>query len=73
MRDFEELQESRKNWIEEALESKNHGRENKWTEIIGVGSNGFVEATKARLGIRTKGRKVFRNNGTSELREPAPL
>ena len=71
MRDFEELQESRKHWIEAALESKNHGRESKWTKSIAVGSKGFVEATKERLGIRAKGRKVFRNNGAYELREPA--
>jgi len=25
---------------------------------------------KERLGIRTKGRKIFRNNGAYELREP---
>jgi len=71
MRDFEELQESRKHLIEEALESTNHGRVSKWTESIAVGSKGFIEATKERLGIRAKGRKVFRNNGAYELREPA--
>jgi putative transposase len=71
MRDLEELQESRKHWVEEALESENHSRESKWTESIAVGSEGFVESTKDRLGIRAKGRKVFRNNGAYELREPA--
>jgi hypothetical protein len=38
-----------------------------------VGSKGFVEATKERLCIRAKGRKVFRNNGAYELREPGAL
>ena len=38
MRDLEEFQEARKHWIEEALESENHGRESKWTESIAVGS-----------------------------------
>jgi putative transposase len=71
MRDLEELQESRKHWIEEALESENHSRESKWTESIAVGSEEFVESTKDRLGIKAKGRKVFRNNGAYELREPA--
>ena len=70
MRDLEEFQEACKHWIEEALESENHGRESKWTESIAVGSKGFIEATKKRLGIRAKGRKVFRNNGAYELREP---
>jgi putative transposase len=70
LRDLKELQDSRKNWIEEALESKSHSRESKWTESIGVGSKGFIEATKEKLGIRAKGRKVFRNDGAYELREP---
>lgn len=71
MRDLQEFQEARKHWIEEALESENHGRESKWTESIAVGSKRFVETTKERLGIRAKGRKVFNNNGAYELREPA--
>lgn len=71
MRDLEEFQESRKHWIEQALESENYGRESKWTKSIAVGSTGFIEATKERLGIRAKGRKVFGgNNGAYELREP---
>ena len=71
MRNLKELQESLKRLIEEALESKNNGRQSKWTESISVRNKGFVEATKERLGIRAKGRKVFRNNGAYELREPA--
>ena len=47
------------------------GRESKWTEIIAVGSRGFVEATKERLGIKTRGRKVLGNNKTYQLRESA--
>jgi len=54
MRDLEEFQEARKHWVEQALESENHGRERKWTESIAVGSKGFIEATKERLGIRAK-------------------
>ena len=36
-----------------------------------MGSKGFVEATKERLGIKAKGRKVLGENRTYELREPA--
>ena len=71
MRNLKEFQKSLKRWIEGALESKNHGRQSKWTENISVGNKGFIEATKERLGLRAKGRKVFRNNGAYELREPA--
>ena len=38
---------------------------------IAVGFKGFVEATKERLGVGAKGRKVFSNNGAYELREAA--
>ena len=34
----EGISQARKHWIEEALESENHGRESKWTESIAVGS-----------------------------------
>jgi hypothetical protein len=42
MRDLGELQESCKDWVEEALASQNHVRESKWTESIAVGSEQFV-------------------------------
>jgi len=38
---------------------------------LGSPIKGFVEATKERLGLRAKGRKVFRSNEAYELREPA--
>ena len=47
------------------------GSRSKRNESSEVKSKGFVKVTKERLGIRAKGRKVFRNNGAHELREPA--
>ena len=44
---------------------------NALTDLTGVGSKGVVEATKERLGIRAKGRKMLSNNGAYELRELA--
>jgi len=35
-----------------------------------VGSKGFVERTKAALGIRAKGRKVFEDGAAYQLPEP---
>jgi len=70
MRDLDELQESCRNWIDDAIGSQNCNRESKWTESIAVGSKRFVEATKERLGIKARGRKVLGENGTYELREP---
>jgi len=71
MRDLGELQESCKDWVEEALASQNHVRESKWTESIAVGSEQFVETTKEKLGIKAKGRQGIGENGTSQLKEPA--
>jgi len=66
-----ELQESCKHRMDEALSSHNHVREGMWTESIAVGSEGFVEATREKLRIRAKGRRVFEEDGTYQLREPA--
>jgi len=43
---------------EEALEAKTYGRKR------------FFEATKKKLGIKTRGRKVLGNNETYQLQEP---
>ena len=70
MRGLEDLQEDSQQWIEDALVSRNYSRDTKWTEGIAVGSKRFVVATKERLGIKAKGRKVLGQDGTHELREP---
>jgi len=70
MRDFKELQESYKCWVDEALRSQKRDRESRWTESIAVGSKHFVEATKETLGVKAKGRQVLGENGAYELREP---
>ena len=70
MRDFEGLQECYRGWVDEAVRSHKRDRESKWTESVAVGSKHFVEATKERLGMKAKWRKVLGANGTYELREP---
>jgi hypothetical protein len=45
-------------------------REGKWTQSIAVGTQGFVEKTKQKLGIRAKGRKVVETGEAYQLREP---
>ncbi len=71
MRDVKELQESTRQWAEAALASRNYDRDGKWTKSIAVGSEVFVEATKEKLGMRAKGRRVVGQDRTYELREPA--
>lgn len=71
MRDLESLQESCRNRIEEALVSREHVRERKWSESIAVGNRSFIETTMKRLGVKALGRKVYGNNEGFEIREQA--
>ena len=50
---------------------RNQSRDGKWTESIAVGSKSFIETTIKRLGIKARGRKIFGNDKSYELREPA--
>jgi len=67
---MEELKENYRGWVEESLVVKDGRREPRWTESIAVGSEGFVEYTKATLGIKGIGREVIEKEGVCELREP---
>jgi putative transposase len=70
VRDMVELQVLCRKRAEEALACQRLVRESKWTESIAVGSEGFVEATKKKLGLRGKGRRVVGYEGSYHLREP---
>lgn len=67
---MEKMRESYREWVEEALTEREQRRQPKWTESIAVGSEGFVEKTKAALGIKALGREVIGGDGVYELREP---
>ncbi len=41
----------------------------KWTQSIAVGDKSLLEQIKERLGIRTKGRKIFESDDEYQLRE----
>lgn len=71
MKDKDDLQQSCKNRIDDALESEKLSRESEWTESVAVGSKSFIEATVKKLGIRAKGRKVIETSKSYELREPS--
>jgi putative transposase len=71
IRDIDELQESCKNRVDEAIAGMNQTRDSKWTESIAVGNERFIEATKELLGIKAKGRKIIGSEKGYELREPA--
>ncbi len=66
----EELKQSYRGWVEESLAVQDRERQPRWMESIAVGSEGFVEHTKAALGIKAIGREVIEEEGVYELREP---
>jgi putative transposase len=69
IRSMEELKRSYRKWVGESLSRRDRDREARWTESIAVGSEAFVERTKAELGIRASGREVSGEEGVYELRE----
>ncbi len=66
---MEELKRSYREWVEESLARRDRKREPMWTESIAVGSEEFVEKTKAQLGIRAIGREVSGEDEVYQLRE----
>jgi len=56
-------------WIDEMLGKGALRREGRWTESIAVGSELFVNATQAKLGLKGRGRDVVGEDGSYELRE----
>ena len=67
---FREVQDLSRSWVTEALASQNYFRESRWTESIAVWTEGFVKATRERLGIKAKGREVVGENGSYQLKDP---
>ncbi|HUJ16917.1 MAG TPA: transposase [Nitrospirota bacterium] len=68
-----ELASARRGWIDQALKTGGLRREERWTQSIAVGSEAFVFATQAKLGIRGHGREVIGSDGSYELRESPVL
>ncbi len=68
-RSMEDLARAHRGWIEEALSRAALRREGRWTESIAVGSEAFVVATQAQLGVRGQSREVIASDGSYELRE----
>jgi putative transposase len=49
LKNKDELRETYRKWVNNAIESKNLSRESKWTENVAVGNKDFVENFKSRL------------------------
>ncbi len=68
--DSEQLSLSHRNWVEEALKTKEKSREGRWSESIAVGSLSFIQKVKGELGSRGFGRNIISSAEGHELREP---
>jgi len=66
----EQARQDHQGWAAELLGNA-HGRDDKWTRSIAIGSKGFVEMVKSKLGILAKGRKATETDAGYQLREPA--
>ena len=47
-------------------------RDDRWSESIAVGSEGFVEQVKNELGFKAQHREILVADGLYTLREPVP-
>jgi hypothetical protein len=54
----EQFSEQHRQWVQEVIKNGKSQREGCWTESIAVGGIGFVEETKARLGIKGMGKRI---------------
>jgi hypothetical protein len=66
---MQDLAAAYRGWVEGSLSKGMHFRDARWTESVAVGSEGFVTATKEKLGVKAKGREVIGAKGSYELRE----
>ena len=66
-----ELQQVRRQWVDEALRTGRDAREEVWSESLAVGEETFVEAVKAELGVSGRYRRIYSNDDDiHSLKEP---
>jgi len=56
--------------VEDTMSGARNVRQPEWTQALAVGSEGFVNDVRSRLGIRARGRQVEQEAGHHMLREP---
>lgn len=70
LRELEQHQLARANWVDAALDRGLEGRDSAWTESLAVGSEHFVEGIKQALGMKGRYREVTQGGDAHMLREP---
>ncbi|MEA3467618.1 MAG: transposase [Thermodesulfobacteriota bacterium] len=68
---YNTVKQNHKMLVEETLNNERNKRDEKWTRSIAVGSKGFVENVKSRLGGLATGRTIQKTEATYQLREPS--
>jgi hypothetical protein len=78
---YDELRQSYRKWIEEALKKSKLVRKSKWTQSIAAcpikcliifnrgGDKSFLEQIKERLGIRAKGHRIYESQDECQERD----
>jgi putative transposase len=70
MQSDQQLVSDHQGWIELAVQNDHLERQEKWSEAVCVGSEGFVKQLKHQLGSEAPGRKVKIESESYVLREP---
>jgi len=70
MQNNQQLVSQHHEWIEQAMQGNGFKRQSKWSEAVCVGSAGFVEQLKHRLGVEVLGRNIMKDSDAYILREP---
>ena len=70
MQNDQQLLGRHQDWIEMAVQNGCLDRQEKWSEAVCVGSEGFVKKLKHQLGSEALGRKVKADSESYVLREP---
>ena len=66
-----EFQKAHREWVQTTWSRDTVAREERWSESIAVGSEGFVEQVKLELGLKAQYRQVAAADGVYTLREPS--
>ena len=66
---YDEFRMAHQELVNNSLANGNNSRQPQWTESIAVGSKGFLEGIKYKLGVLAKGRSILEKDGDLQLRE----
>ena len=67
---YDQFTDAHRKWVASFLENGDCVHDGKWTQSVAVGTQGFVENIKQKLGFKAKGRKVVETEKVYQLREP---